>query len=153
VADLAREAVHRDAVWRDRADFIVAIELSGETEVKTEQLWTRQIAGCQFEVCCIRFFAYDLALGDVVETDDNYLVQRVLEAPGRFVFRIWFGELFYPRDEIAGQLVALGAALEWSSVNLLAVDAADEKMAELISSFLLEREECGQLVCEAGRTM
>jgi len=148
-----REAVHQDPVWRDRANFIIAAELTGtSSDVKTEQLWARRVDTHQFEICCIPFFVYDLALGDIVETDDAYLVRRVVEPSGRFVFRVWFGESFHPRDEIAAQLVELGAVIEWSSPNLLGVDAADEELARMISGWLLEREEQGQLVYETGKT-
>lgn len=146
-----REAVHQEPVWRERSNFIIAAELA-ESDVKTEQLWARQLDEHRFEICCIPFFVYDLALGDVVETDDTYLVRSVVKPSGRFVFRVWFGESFHPRDEIAERLEALGAVLEWSSPNLLAVDAADEELAKVISGWLLEQEQQGHLVYETGKT-
>ncbi len=145
-----REATHGEPVWRDRADFIIAVRLTDSSEVETEQLWGRRVDEFLFEICCIPFFAYDLALGDMVETDDNYLVQRVLKASGRGVFRVWFGDSFHPRDETADLLVALGATLEWSSPNLLAVDAANERMASEVSRVLFERERLGYLSYETG---
>ncbi len=146
------EAVHQDPVWRDRADFIIGAEITGASlDVKTEQLWARRVDALRFEICCIPFFVYDIALGDVVETSSDFLVRRVVESSGRFVFRVWFGESFHSRDEIAAQLVELGAVIEWSSPNVLAVDAADEELAKVISGWLLEREEQGQLVYETGR--
>jgi len=33
MADDAREAVHRDPVWRERSDFIIAAELADESDV------------------------------------------------------------------------------------------------------------------------
>lgn len=68
------------------------------------------------------------------------------------MFRVWFGESFQPRREIADQLEALGAVIEWSSPNLLAVDAADEGLAKTISGWLLEQEQDGNLVYETGKT-
>ena len=152
MAGPVREAVHEEPVWRERADFIIAAELIGGSEVKTEQLWARRLDEHRFEICCIPFFVYDLALGDVVETDDAYLVRRVVVPSGRFVFRVWFGESFHPRDEIASQLDELGAVLEWSSPNLLAVDAADECLAKSISGWLLDQEQQGRLVYETGKS-
>lgn len=34
-----------------------------------EQLWARRVGEDRFEVCCVPFFAYDLALGDIVRAD------------------------------------------------------------------------------------
>ncbi len=140
-------------MWRDRSNFIIAAEITGtSSDVKTEQLWARRVDTHRFEICCIPFFVHDIALGDVVETSSDYLVRRVVEPSGRYVFRVWFGESFHPRDEIAAQLVELGAVIEWSSSNVLAVDAADEELAKVISGWLIEREELRQLVYETGRT-
>jgi hypothetical protein len=55
-----------------------------------EQLWTRRLPGGNFEVCCIPFFAYDLALGDVVfsSADQNYVVDSVVARSGNGVARV-----------------------------------------------------------------
>lgn len=151
----AREARHEDPVWRDRSDFVIAAEISSELADR-EQLWAKQLSDDTFEICCIPFFVYDVALGDVVQTAPaggrRYMVQKVVRPSGRFVFRVWFGDSFQPRREIAEQLETLGAVLEWSSPNLLALDAADEDLAKVISGWLLEREQQGHLVYETGKT-
>ena len=150
---MIREATHPEPVWRKRSIFVIATAIdSANTDVTTEQLWARKIDEGRFELCCIPFFAYDIALGDVVETDSQYMVQRVIRRSGRFVFRVWFGDSFQPRREIADQLQALGALVEWSSPNLLAVDAADEELARTVSGWLLEQEQQGHLVYETGKT-
>lgn len=81
----SKEAVHPDPVWRDRSNFVIGARLPEPG--RTEQLWARQLGDRRFELCCIPFFLYDLALGDVVETDDNYDVVRVLKPSGRYVYR------------------------------------------------------------------
>jgi hypothetical protein len=95
-------------------------------------------------------------LGDVVGTEldgvRKYLISRVVKPSGRFVFRVWFGESFQPRDEVAEALEDLGALLEWSSQNLLAVDARDAAHGQVIADFLADREGKGQLVYETGKT-
>jgi hypothetical protein len=149
--------VHPDPVWRERANFIIHAELPEKDHPKRfEQLWARQLADDRFELCCIPFFVFDLALGDVVATTPRngrkYLVDRVVEPSGRFVFRVWFGQSFYPRDQIASRLKALGSMIEWSSRNLLAVDAADGEHAQLVAHFLMEREKAGHLIYEIGRS-
>jgi hypothetical protein len=104
-------AVHPNPVWRDRANFLIKARLpvlqSQDVPSKEwEQIWCRQIAENQFEVCCIPFFLYDLALGDVVETglegENRYVVQRVVNPSGRCCFRVWFGKSSTPdsRDEV-----------------------------------------------------
>lgn len=146
-----RFLVHLDPVWRERADFIVhAVVPDGGDLV--EQLWARQIEDRRYEICCIPFFVFDLALGDYVETDASNVVQRVAAPSGRWVFRVWLGESPYPRQEIADQLIDLGALVEWSSLNLFAVDAADAHHAQQIADALLELEQAGRLVYETGRS-
>jgi hypothetical protein len=150
-------AVHQDPVWREHANFIINAELPEEDRPKRyEQLWARQSADDRFEVCCIPFFVSDIALGDVVVTSlrdgRQYVVDRVVEPSGRYVFRVWFGQSFHPRDEIASELEALGSLIEWSSRNLLAVDAADGEHAQLVADFLMEREKAGHLAYETGRS-
>lgn len=149
--------LHEEPVWRDRSNFIINAELSEEDRPrKFEQLFVRQVTDDRFEVCCIPFFLYDIALGDVVATspkdDRKYVVTGVAKSSGRYVFRVWFGESFHPRDEVAEELKALGSLVEWSSRNLLAVDATDKEHAQRVADFLAEREKAGHLVYETGRS-
>jgi len=142
------DAVHEAPVWRERSNCLIGAPLPEEG--RSEQLWARQVGAQRFEVCCIPFFLYDVALGDLVETDANYDVVRVVKPSGRFVFRVWFGESFHPRQEVADELEQLGALTEWSSTNLLAVDAADERDAQVIADYLLQAERAGRFVYETG---
>jgi hypothetical protein len=148
--------VHREPIWRDRADFIINAELAeADRPHRFEQLWARRLQDETFEICCIPFFLFDIALGDVVKTtskgDRRYVLEKVVKPSGRYVFRVWFGDSFHPRDEIAEELEAMGALIEWSSPNLLAVDAADEQHAKRLADFLAEREQKKQLIYETGR--
>jgi hypothetical protein len=150
----AREAVHRDPVWRERANFIVSVAVdSADTDVSTEQLWARKVDDRHFELCCIPFFAYDLALGDVVETDAGYVVQRVSTPSWRYVFRAYFDRGNHGnRDSTVETLQALGAQVEWSSPSLLAVDARDQAHAQQVADYLYEQEKAQRLMYEAGKT-
>lgn len=56
----------------------------------------------------------------------------------------------HPREDIEAELGFLGTLVEWASVNLLAVDAADAGHAQTIADFLLERTDLGQLIYETG---
>jgi len=147
-----REGVHQEPVWRERSDFIIAAKILESDDIETEQLFAKQLDDYRFEICCLPFFVYDLALGDVVETNADYVIKRVVEPSGRYVFRLWFGESFHPRDEIADALKGLGSLIEWSSRNLLAVDAIDPEHAQQVADFLAEREHTRQLIYETGRS-
>ena len=127
-------------------------DVSGQEEI--EQLWARQIDSYRFEVCCIPFFVYDLALGDEVETDEFYRFRRVLKPSGRYVFRLWFGDSVQPidPDQLSGALTKIGCQTEWSSNNLLAVDAATTATAEAVAEYLQEQEKQRRLTYETGRT-
>jgi hypothetical protein len=149
--------VHDGPVWRDRANFIVNAELrAADSPKRFEQLWAKQLGDAEFEICCVPFFLYDLALGDVVTTapkgDRRYVVHQVIRPSGRYVFRVWFGESFHPRETVAEELVALGALVEWSSVNLLAVDAENGAQAQAVADYLDVREKRGELMFETGRS-
>ncbi|NED97132.1 DUF4265 domain-containing protein [Phytoactinopolyspora alkaliphila] len=150
-----RFSLHRAPAWRDRANFIINAPLPEPG--RFEQLWSRQVSDDTFEVCCIPFFLYDLALGDVVQTSSQdgrkYVVSRVLTKSGRYVFRAHFEPSMYQfRDEISARLDDLGALLEWSSPTLVAVDAHGPAHAQQIAGFLQERAEQGQLMYETGYT-
>jgi hypothetical protein len=147
--------VHPSPVWRDRSDFIIQARLAAADAPKRfEQLFARRLGDAEFEIDCIPFFLYGLALGDVVETvssiDGTYLMAGVKRASGRSVFRVWFGETPRSRDSVAKELMSLGALLEWSSLNLLAVDAADQHIERRLLNFLTERQAAQELLFESG---
>lgn len=153
-AAAAQFSTHDEPVWRDRANFIINAPLPEEG--RFEQLWTRKVSENQFEVCCIPFFLYDVALGDTVETAPQggrqYVLSRVRKRAGRYVFRAFFERPQYRfRDSTVAALQSLGAMIEWSSPSLLAVDAegaAVQKVADLLHG--LEQQE--RLVYETGKT-
>ena len=93
-----------------------------------------------------------MALGDVVETDEDHIVRRVVAPSGRYVFRVWFGDEFVPRGEIAEDLKAMGSVVEWSSSHLLGVDTEDHEHAERVAEFLAEHEQLGHFTYETGRS-
>lgn len=149
--------VHPEPAWGDRADFVINAELEeSDLPRRFEQLRVRQIGDSQFEICCIPFFLYDVSLGDVVETEPSggrtYMMKSVTRRSGHYTFRVWFGASFQPRDEVVDQLQTLGAVVEWSSVNLLAVDAVDLDHAQKIADYLHGEQELGNLMYETGRS-
>jgi hypothetical protein len=155
VLDHDHFSTHRDPIWRDRADFLVQAALPEAH--RYEQLWCRQVTVDTFEVCCIPFFLYDLALGDIIETSPvsgrRYVMSRVVARSGRYVFRARFdASQLGNRDEVLAELTELGAWTEWSSHSMVAVDARDAAHAQAIADHLWEQERLGLLVYETGRT-
>ena len=151
--------VHLSPSRRDRADFIIHANIEEVGLAKRyEQLWVRRLAENCFEICCIPFFVYDLALGDEVETasqgDRDYVLTRVVKPSGGYTFRAWFGDSTHPsvREEVVGAARDLGCELEWSSENLLAIDASDDQQAQKVADILHRREALGHLKYETGRT-
>jgi hypothetical protein len=149
--------LHREPVWRNRADYIVCAELSDQAAPRRfEELFAKRVTAELFEVCCIPFFLFDIALGDVVATapmgDLDYVVTKVVESSGRYVFRVRFDEKSRPRGEIAEELRALGSLIEWFSRNLLALDAIDHEHAQRVVDFLAAQAEAGQLTYDSGQS-
>jgi Domain of unknown function (DUF4265) len=145
---------HLNPVWRDRADFIVHAVVDDEA---LEQLWARQLDDRRFEVCCIPMFVYDIALGDIVETqrvgDREYVVASV-EPRGRYAFRVSFSES-PDRGQATEQLLSdLGDdwLLEWYSETLLGLDAPDPEKAQELADLLQQLEDQGLFIYETARS-
>lgn len=148
-------AVHENPAWREKSDFIIRIYLEeNEGRNEWEQLWVKRVGDRRFSICCIPFFAYNLALGDEVETDGNYVVQGVVKPSGQFTFRVWFGDSNNPgvKDEVLQQLEVMSVLFEWSSANLLAISARDSDQAQQLVDYLYARQNAGDLMYETGRT-
>jgi len=146
--------VHCNPVWRGRADFVIRADIEVQDSPRRfEQLWAQQLEEERFEICCIPFFVYDLALGDEVETDSKYLIRTVLRASGRSTFRVWFGQSRHSEDReaVVDSLRGPGCELESYSNNLLGV-AIDDERSQDVANVLHEREALGQLTYETGRT-
>src|SRR5437016_12137654 len=74
------DVIHPEPVWRERADFIISAPLLLE-EGRAEQLSAWHEEDHLFEICCIPFFVFDVALGDVVETNARH---DIVDAPAAF---------------------------------------------------------------------
>lgn len=151
-------AVHLSPVWRERANFILHADISEDAMARRwEQLWARRIDNRRLEMCCIPFFAYDLALGDEIEIDEDYNLERVVKPSGHYTYRVWFGDVPdevqsdpAARDEVLEMCRRLNCELEWSSRNLLAIDAKPGLEQE-VADFLHERELLKRLSYETGK--
>jgi hypothetical protein len=152
-----REIAHSDPAWRDRADFILAaaVSLDGDSVSDYEQIWARQLSPTTFEICCIPFIAYDLALGDIVEAKpERFMIERLVAASGHFTFRAWLTDAANDgtRDALIAGLEDLGVEWEWMSPRLVSIDAPTEEIAGALAGQLMERETRGELAYETGRS-
>ncbi len=153
---------HEAPAWRERADSLVHAWIREEgkepaSRWRWEQIWARRVGENRYEVCCIPFFAYDLALGDEIETgrrqDRDPVLERVAKPSGHYTFRVWFRDPAL-RGALAGEVRDLGCLTEWRSLtsNLLAVDAPSQAVAQRVADLLLAREKAGGIQYETGRT-
>ena len=149
MTDIDDTVQHLFPAWRIASNYVLRVPIDGSA--RREQIWVRQIDDTTFEMCCIPFFLFDLALGDIFELDERHRPVPITES-GRFVFRVWFGDTFAPRDESIASLKKLGATTERHSVNLLAIDACDLEQAHTIADYLHAQEEAGSLQYETGRS-
>lgn len=147
------EAVHQSPVWRDRANFVFAAHLGvkdGKSE--WEQLWGQKTASHRFVLCCIPFFVHDISLGDEVETDADFVLQRVVRSSSQITFRVWFGgQDAMKRQELAREIEVMKPLMEWSSENLLVL-SVPEAGARQLADYLQLRENEGVLQYETGRS-
>ena len=140
-------AVHREPIWRDRADFIAFADISESDVAHREQLWVRKVRIGIAEICCVPFFVYGVSLGDLVSIDSNGRIRGVVQESGRYVFRVYVaGHDSREHDTLEG-LQALGAGIEWSSRSMYAVDAVSLEAAQAFSAYLEQRD----AIYETGR--
>lgn len=144
-SDQPRIVTHDFPAWREKANFIFTTRLSEELGIadmfEWEQLWGREIESNTFELCCIPFFAYNLALGDIVETGSyetrKFVVNRLVSTAGHKTFR-----LFFRRsdrwDEIVDEIRGIGCTVEprWRMSKLVAVDVAQEQERLALENYL-----------------
>ena len=147
------EAAHSSPVWRDRSNFVFAAHLgTKDGKNQWEQLWGQKVGPQRFVLCCIPFFVQDVALGDEVETDGDFVLQRVVRPSGQVCFRVWFGGRdATTRQNLVGEIEAMKPLMEWSSENLLALSVPEAESQQL-ADYLQLRENEGLLQYETGRS-
>jgi hypothetical protein len=152
-------ATHEFPVWRDKADFIIASRLDADLGIEDllawEQLWARKVSSSSFELCCIPFFTYGLALGDVVETSNletrDYVVSKVINPSGRKTFRVFFQSIIR-WNEIVDEITSRGFTVEprWQGSKLIAIDADVGTDCGLLTNYLKELENANEINWENG---
>ena len=148
---------HLNPIWRERANYIIRVRINADAHdgIKGwEQLWSRKIEDNHYEICCIPFFLYNIALGDEVKVDSDHRITEVKKRSGHFTFRVWFGDSKDPtiREQVMRETERLGCLFEWYSTNLLAISAPTHDLAGIISGFLQQKAKSSELVYETGQT-
>lgn len=147
--------IHAYPTWQGEADSLVHVKVRERAISRQilEQLWARRVSHDTFEVLSIPFFACGVAPGDIVRTETEAGIDRVLQgvmkASGHLVFRVWFGDSPSPtiRVELLNEAQRLGCLVEWSSQRLLAIDGPPQT-AEAIACLLYARLQSGDLLYE-----
>ncbi len=152
---------HDFPVWREKANFILAVRLSNQPDVsqqwKWEQLWARQIEENIFEICCIPFFAYGLAIGDLVTTtpkeEKQYVIDKVIKKSGYQTFRIWILDV-NKKDSIIEKLTSLRYLVEVRGQNskLIAINSMNNEASQILEKYLTDLEFAGELNYEHGNS-
>ena len=148
------EAVHQSPAWRGQADFIFSTHIGirdGRNE--WEQMWGKKVAPTRFMVCCIPFFAKDIALGDVVETDSLFTFQKVVKRSGHITFRVWFEstDLELRRSTLRA-VVAMEPIFEWSSENFCALSICGDLQSQNLANLLQTYEDQKIVSYDTGRS-
>lgn len=84
-------------VARNEADALIMCDLTdSRLPGRWEQLWAKRIGRDQFELCSIPFFAYGLALGDIVTAGPSHgfewVIKSVVHPSDNLVIRVLFEE-------------------------------------------------------------
>lgn len=146
-------AVHLTPIWRERANLVFAAH-HGTKDGKNEweQLWGAEITPTRCLVCCIPFFVHDVSLGDEVEIDEKFVLQRVIQRSGQVTFRVWFGDGWVNnREIILREVEDMKILMEFYSENLLALSVFHDGAQE-VADYLHLQEQHGLLRYETGRS-
>ncbi|MGW5003107.1 DUF4265 domain-containing protein [Streptomyces hydrogenans] len=79
---------------------MIHADLSDRQDGWREQLWTRRLTEDTFEVACLPFFTYGICHRDVVTTDSNHLLTRVVRKSGHRTLRVALVVEHADRDQI-----------------------------------------------------
>lgn len=149
---------HPHPAWQDRSDYLlqVPIEHEGDNEF-FEQLSTRRVGEKRHEVCCIPFFIYDLALGDIVEVHeansgraDNF---TTIEPSGHETYWVWIDDNcpISELERIRGKLAEHEIEHEGFGFKLLAIDLPLTTSSDILDEIFAESVAKGLLKYNSSR--
>lgn len=143
---------HLNPAWRHKSDFILMARLDDDGTPAVEQLWARKLGENEYEICCIPFFVYEIALGDVVMLTPDNEVSEVVRKSGNAVFRVSLSASSQPetawKDVVKRAIDANGEAEAYSE-TLLALSVPSDSAPE-VQECLEDAAAAGLLVWESG---
>ncbi|CAM5509818.1 hypothetical protein SXANM310S_03746 [Streptomyces xanthochromogenes] len=121
--------VHEQPVGRTSTNYIARADLAPfDLDGQVEQLWFKALNDGSYEVACIPFAVYGIALGDVVLlNNDDYVIEVVRNSWHR-TLRLLFTPNVPPADvqratdEIKTEIIAADLRSEWNGARHVAVD-------------------------------
>src|SRR5438876_694209 len=101
----------------DAAEYPVLLSFEGNSSYEVvEYLWCRPLSDASFELCCIPFAAYNLALGDqiILELVESrfYTVTGVGVRSENATYRIWIADDRADLNDFGQELRGLGLLVE-----------------------------------------
>jgi hypothetical protein len=130
--DKSKYVQHPLPPWADPPNYVIHGAGMYEGATVTEQLWARKADDDTFELLCLPFYLYGLALGDTVRcapSDELMVVTR----SGRELIRVWFPTGCADPEAFDGQVGEFGARTEWYSHRYVAIDVGPDQAQELRS--------------------
>ncbi len=144
---------HNNAAWRERANFVIRADLGQYGHLgRAEQLWVKQKEAFVFEMCCLPFFTYGVALGDLVTTDEAYTLRQAIVPSGRRMIRVAFAKSdpgTAARDAVR-EAIGPHTTCEWYSLDYVAIDVPTFEEARRWEGVLEPLAFTGGLVWEFG---
>ncbi|MEW2623330.1 DUF4265 domain-containing protein [Streptomyces sp. NPDC048106] len=121
--------VHEQPVGRASTNYIARVDLAPfDLDGQVEQLWLKAVNDGSYEVACIPFSAYGIALGDVVVLNGDDYVSEVVGRSSHRTLRLLFtpdlpaAELQKAAAEIKSEIIAADLLSEWNGARFIAVD-------------------------------
>jgi hypothetical protein len=122
-----------------------------------EQIWLGALEGGLYEIRCIPFRAYGLALGDVVTVSpDGSLINALVRPSGRKVLRVLLDSSLAGErrsiaiDSLNVNVEAAGLLFEWSEDRHIAIDIPLDANSEELFDFVCGYVERGEAFWEWG---
>lgn len=149
--------VHEDPAWRPARSYIAMADLApfGFPNVN-EQMWLKQLDEHRYEVSCIPFRVYGIALGDHVELERGQFISQVVQGSGRRVLRVFFTDPRPPvtgndlRQGLARAVESAGLLNEWSGDRHVAIDVPKSADMRGVYASVAREIEAGSAVWEWG---
>lgn len=134
------------------SDFFIRVDLSDFGMVgRYEQLWAKKETDKKFQICCVPFFTYGIALGDTVETDDDFTFKRTIAKGGHKTLRFAVANKnnqSHLHSVLHEWVVNSGLLYEWYSEGYLAVDLPPNAEDRVNISTLQELDRNGEIWME-----